>query len=159
MDPAQTFVQLHSEPNCGGHGKIVENAVLPLQIWVDNQGIADGWHRDRSWCTAAARPAADLRKRIWDLIDDIVSDGLEISKCSPACTLARPCVQLRLLLWQQQLAPEHVRVTNDIFASNGVLLDGLGTQQQVRVRGPLLVIIVCDTFAAPSDPFLVIFSS
>eukprot|EP00972_Heterocapsa_arctica_P031709 4670412-Heterocapsa_arctica.AAC.1 len=41
-------------------------AVPPLTVWVDNQGVVDGWARGWQWCCASARPAADLWRRFWD---------------------------------------------------------------------------------------------
>ena len=40
--------------------KMLEMAIPPLCIWIDNQGVIDGWHKGRILCTAAARPTADL---------------------------------------------------------------------------------------------------
>ena len=61
--------------------KLLELALLPVKIWVDNKGVVDGWHRGRRWCTSAARPAADLWKKVWDRIDDLGEGGLVIAKC------------------------------------------------------------------------------
>ena len=60
--------------------RMLELALPPLCIWIDNQGVIDGWQRGREWCTSAARPAADLWKRVWNLLDDI-GGGVCLKKC------------------------------------------------------------------------------
>jgi ribonuclease HI len=66
--------------------KMLELALPPLQIWVDNQGVVDGWMRGRRWCCSSARPAADLWRLIWDRLEDIGADGIRLSKCKGHAT-------------------------------------------------------------------------
>ena len=58
-----------------------------MVIWVDNKEVVDGFGRGRTWCCAAARPAADLWKRLWDLVADI-GPGIDIRKCKGHATMA-----------------------------------------------------------------------
>ena len=53
----------------------LQHARVPVKLHVDNQGVVDGWRRGRGWCTAAARPAADLWKLFWSAADNIGADG------------------------------------------------------------------------------------
>ena len=66
--------------------RLLEVAMLPVKIWVDNKGVVDGWYRRRSWCTSAARPAADFWRKVWDRIDDLGTDGLAMAKCKMHAT-------------------------------------------------------------------------
>ena len=67
---------------------MLELAEPPLTVWVDNKGVVDGWGRGRTWCCAAARPAADLWRRLWFLVEDIGSDNIAIRKCKGHATQA-----------------------------------------------------------------------
>ena len=60
-------------------------AIPPLCIWIDNQGVIDGWHKGRIWCTAAARPTANLWREILRILDDI-GGGITLRKCKGHAT-------------------------------------------------------------------------
>ena len=64
---------------------MLELALPPLTIWIDNAGVVDGWSKGKVWCTAAARPAADLWREVWRLLDDI-GPGIVIRKCKGHAT-------------------------------------------------------------------------
>jgi ribonuclease HI len=66
--------------------QMLELALPPLKIWVDNKSVVDGWAKGRTWCCSSARPAADLWRRFWDLIEDIGTQGLDIQKCKGHAT-------------------------------------------------------------------------
>jgi hypothetical protein len=68
--------------------EMLRMALPPLRIWVDNKGVVDGWHRGRTWCCSSSRPAADLWKQVWDKLDDIGVDGIEVRKCKGHATEA-----------------------------------------------------------------------
>ena len=70
-----------------GFLKMLELAMPPLTIWVDNARMVDGWHKGPTWCTAAALPAADLWREVWRLLDDI-GGGIQIRKCKGHATSA-----------------------------------------------------------------------
>ena len=36
--------------------RMLELALPPLVIWVDNQGVVDGWHKGKEWCCAPLGP-------------------------------------------------------------------------------------------------------
>ena len=67
--------------------KMLELAIPPLTVWVDNAGVVNGWHKGPAWCTAAARPAADLWRQVWRVLDDI-GGGIVIRKCKGHATEA-----------------------------------------------------------------------
>ena len=60
-------------------------ALPPLTVWLDNQGVVDGYKKGKRWCCASTRPAADLWREFWRLIDDI-GCGIVISKCKGHAT-------------------------------------------------------------------------
>ena len=69
-------------------------AVAPLTIWVDNQNVVSGFVNGRQWCCSAARPAADLWRRVWDIYEDI-GGGITVVKtkghATDADVQAGPC--------------------------------------------------------------------
>ena len=67
--------------------KILELALPPLTVYVDNAGVVDGVRRGQAWCTAAARPAADLWRKVWRKLDDI-GGGIVVLKCKGHATAA-----------------------------------------------------------------------
>ena len=68
--------------------QMLQLALPPLRIYVDNKGVVDGWRRGRTWCCAASRPAADLWSQIWHKLLDIGTEGIEICKCKGHATEA-----------------------------------------------------------------------
>ena len=62
-------------------------AIPPLTIYIDNAGVVNGCSRGKAWCTAAARPAADLWRQVWRRMEDIGS-GITILKCKGHATEA-----------------------------------------------------------------------
>ena len=66
--------------------QILRMALPPLTIWVDNQGVVDGWAKGKVWCCSSARPAADLWVQFWRLVEDIGTEELRIEKCKGHAT-------------------------------------------------------------------------
>ncbi len=54
-----------------GFLQVLLRALPPLVVVVDNDTIIKGLQHGRLWCTASERPAADLWRRSWDIIDEI----------------------------------------------------------------------------------------
>ena len=67
--------------------QMLELALPPLTIWVDNKNVVDGWARGKTWCCSSSRPAADLWKRFWWLLEDI-GEGVLLRKCKGHATSA-----------------------------------------------------------------------
>ena len=40
-------------------------AVPPINIYVDNQEVVDGWSKGKTWCCSVGRSAADLWRTFW----------------------------------------------------------------------------------------------
>ena len=68
--------------------RMLELALPPLVIWVDNQGVVDCWHNGEEWCCASSRPTADLWRVCWRLIVDIGAECLSVKKCKGHATIA-----------------------------------------------------------------------
>ena len=67
--------------------KILELALPPLTVYVDNAGVVGGVRKGQEWCTAAARPAADLWRKVWSKLGDI-GGGIVVLKCKGHATAA-----------------------------------------------------------------------
>ena len=63
-------------------------AVSPINIFVDNQEVVDGWTKGQTWCCSVGRSAADLWRIFWRRINDIGDDGISIIKCKGHATAA-----------------------------------------------------------------------
>ena len=66
--------------------EILRLALPPLVIWVDNKCVVDGWARGKAWCCASTRPAADLWREFWRLLEDVGPEGVRIEKCKGHAT-------------------------------------------------------------------------
>ena len=43
----------------------LRHASPPVTLWVDNDGVVEGFRKGRAWCCDSSRPAADLWKAFW----------------------------------------------------------------------------------------------
>ena len=68
--------------------RVLRMAIPPLTIYTDNQGVLDGIAKGPLWCCASSRPAADLWREFWRIIDDIGMAGLLFKKCKGHATQA-----------------------------------------------------------------------
>jgi len=90
-------------------------ALPPLTIWTDSAGAVDGWFKGKEWCCSSSRPAADLWRSIWAILDDI-GPGVEIKKVKGHATEAD--VQAgRATQWQKD-CNDHA----DHFAKHGAIV-------------------------------------
>ena len=64
---------------------MLELALPPLTIWVDNMIVVDRWGWGKTWCCSSSRPVADLWKRFWRLMEDI-GEGVLLRKCKGHAT-------------------------------------------------------------------------
>ena len=60
--------------------QVLRACIPPITVWVDNARVVEGWQRGPEWCTASARPAADLWKVLWWTASDIGEDLISIRK-------------------------------------------------------------------------------
>ena len=70
---------------------VIELLVLaapPINIFVDNQEVIDGWVKGQPWCCSVGRSAADLWRVFWHRVQDIGQEGISIIKCKGHATLA-----------------------------------------------------------------------
>ena len=63
-------------------------AVGPVHIWTDCAGAVEGWLKGKEWATAACRPAADLWRLIWAIIDDLGPELVKFHKVKGHSTQA-----------------------------------------------------------------------
>ena len=108
---------------------VLQMAIPPLTIWTDSQGAVDGWEKGKDWACAACRPAADLWRQIWRLLDDIGIDGLAIRKVKGHATEA-DVEAGRSTDWERQ-CNDHA----DAFAKRGVeAAEGQLPSDEMRAR-------------------------
>ena len=63
-------------------------AVPPVNIFVDDQEVVDGWSKGPTWCCSVGHSAADLWRIFWHKVGDIGGDGISIIKCKGHATVA-----------------------------------------------------------------------
>jgi len=54
----------------------LRRARFPLTLATDCEVAVKAWERGRAFCCDSSRKAADLWRRIWDLIDELSTEGV-----------------------------------------------------------------------------------
>ena len=52
--------------------EVLRVTTRPIVVHVDSKTVVDGVARGRSWCEDSRREAADLWRKIWNLLDEML---------------------------------------------------------------------------------------
>ena len=66
----------------------VRFAAGSIVVYSDSSFFVGGWHRGRSWCTAASRTHADVWRKFWDVAEDFGIENIHVVKVKGHATQA-----------------------------------------------------------------------
>ena len=66
----------------------VRFAAGKIVVYSDSSFFVHGWHRGRSWCTAASRTHADVWCQPWDIAEDFGVENIHVEKVKAHATQA-----------------------------------------------------------------------
>ena len=104
--------------------RILVHCLPPLRIYIDNAAVVEGVHKGRKWCCAAARPHADVWRRIWIVLSDVGlgDQGIDIQKCKSHISKA---ARAELGAVARDIAKGNDEV--DSYAKSGAAMDDMET--------------------------------